>query len=362
MCQSPLQIKNPYLGLGHLGLGFLHDTVNTYIYVPCGHCPACTSLRQSWINQRVQMESLDNYLFYGTLTYNEDMVPWVHIGEYNLRVPRMSDFTNMVKRLRNEGYKFSYIVVSEYGGKTYRPHYHFMLSFPKETVIPNPRAGRFCVEMQLQSFESSLYDKILSSWCINIGTKRKPIYKPLCTFTRKYGRTNYELHYAKPQSNGLADVSFYVSKYICKFDQRTYKLIQKIKLDNSLSSEETSLLLTNVKPRCIISKEFGSYKRPSVINHINECLQRNPEQPTFYDIYTGKPTPLSRYYFKHFVTTQYALSRFYNSPSNELYSSHTDSNLTITEEIIKREKSIIREKKMQKNAKIMEKNLHDTDF
>ena len=137
MCISPIQIKNPYLGLGHLGLNRLHDTVNSYINVPCGHCPACTSLRQSWINQRVQMESLDNYLFYGTLTYKEDMVPWVHIGEYNLRVPDMSDFTKMVKRLRNEGMKFSYIVVSEYGGKTYRPHYHFMLSFTFITIIFN---------------------------------------------------------------------------------------------------------------------------------------------------------------------------------------------------------------------------------
>ena len=65
MCISPIQIKNPYLGLGKLGLNRLHDTVNTYINVPCGHCPACTSLRQTWINQRVQMESLDNYLDLG---------------------------------------------------------------------------------------------------------------------------------------------------------------------------------------------------------------------------------------------------------------------------------------------------------
>lgn len=362
MCISPIQIKNPYLGLGKLGLNRLHDTVNTYINVPCGHCPACTSLRQTWINQRVQMESLDNYLFYGTLTYNEVMCPWVHIGEYNLRVPRMSDFTNMVKRLRNEGYHFSYIVVSEYGGKTYRPHYHFMLSFPKDTVVPNPRAGRFCVQMQLHSFEIALYDKILKSWSINVGSKRNPVYKPLCTFTRKYGRTNYELHYATPHNNGLADVSFYVSKYICKFDKRTYKLLQKIKLDPNLSDEQTSTLLSKVKPRCIISKNFGSYKRPSVSKHINDCILRNPENPTFYDIFTGKPSPLSRYYVKHFVGIDYALSRFYNSDSSELYSSHIDNPLSTEETNIQREQHLNKLKKFEKNAKKLEKNLHNTDF
>lgn len=362
MCISPIQIKNPYLGLGHLGLNRLHDTVNTYINVPCGQCPACTSLRQSWINQRVQMESLDNYLFYGTLTYNEDMVPWVHFGEYNLRVPFMSDFTNMVKRLRNEGLKFSYIVVSEYGGKTYRPHYHFMLSFPKETVTPNLSAGRFTIQMQIHAFETSLYDKILSSWCVNVGSHRVPVYKPLLTYFEKYGRHNYELHFASPSQNGLADVSFYVSKYICKFDKRTSKLLQKIKLDNNLNDIETETLLSVVKPRCIISKQFGLFSRPSVSAHIKDCLKRNPEQPTFYDIYTGKPSPLSRYYTKHFVDIDYALSRFYNSDSSELYSSHIDNPLTTEELNIQREQHLNKLNKFKKNAENFEEIFHNKDF
>lgn len=362
MCLSPIQIKNPYLGLGHLGLNRLHDTVNTYINVPCGHCPACSSLRQSWINQRVQMESLDNYLFYGTLTYNEEMVPWVHIGEYNLRVPDMSDFTLMVKRLRNEGLIFSYIVVSEYGGKTYRPHYHFMLSFPKKSVTPNLSAGRFLLQMQVHNFENFLFDKILKSWCRNVGSRRVPIYKPLLTYFSKNGRHNYELHYASPSQNGLADVSFYVSKYICKFDKRTNKLLQKIKLDKSLSDSETSELISIVKPRCIISKQFGHFSRTSVRNHIMDCLKRNPEVPTFYDIYTGKPSPLSRYYTKHFVDINYALTRFYNSDSNQLYSSHIDSNLSSEEEKIKRQQDLNKLKKFNKNAKKFEEILHNKDF
>lgn len=362
MCISPIQIKNPYLGLGHLGLNRLHDTVNTYINVPCGHCPACTSLRQTWINQRVQMESLDNYLFYGTLTYNEEMVPWVHIGEYNLRVPDMSDFTKMVKRLRNEGMKFSYIVVSEYGGKTYRPHYHFMLSFPKEFITPNLSAGRFTLQMQIHSFEMFLYDKILSSWCRNVGSNRVPIYKPLLTYFEKYGHHNYELHYASPSKNGLADVSFYVSKYICKFDKRTNKLLQKIKLDNSITAEETSELIAKVKPRCIISKQFGHFSRPSVSAHIKNCLSRNPEQPTFYDIYTGKTSPLSRYYTKHFVDIDYALTRFYNSDSSELYSSHFDNPLSIEETNIQREQYLNKLNKFKKNSENLEETLHNKDF
>lgn len=308
------------------------------------------------------MESLDNYLFYGTLTYNEDMVPWVHIGEYNLRVPDMSDFTKMVKRLRNEGLKFSYIVVSEYGGKTYRPHYHFMLSFPKEFITPNLSAGRFTIQMQIHCFELSLYDKILSSWCRNVGSHRVPIYKPLLTYFEKYGRHNYELHYASPSQYGFADVSFYVSKYICKFDKRTNKLLQKIKLDNSLSDEETTELISKVKPRCIISKQFGHFSRSSVANHIKSCLIRNPEQPTFYDIYTGKPSPLSRYYCKHFVDINYALTRFYNSDSSQLYSSHIDNPLSTEEINIQREQHLNKLNKFKKNAENFEDIFHNKDF
>ena len=100
-----------------------HNWQDSRIEVPCGHCAACIHLRQIYLVQRVQMESLNNDLFYGTLTYNQSSLPLAIYDDIRFAYPDFSDWQKMIKMIRkyHPDLKFKYMLVSEYGGKKHRP-------------------------------------------------------------------------------------------------------------------------------------------------------------------------------------------------------------------------------------------------
>lgn len=338
MCNCPITIKNPYYGLGSKGLNFLHNTHDTHIQVPCGHCQQCVSLRQGFVGQRVQMESLNHDLFFFTLTYNNESLPTITKGDYTLSYPDYTHIQKMFKRIRKRlSYPISYFVVSEYGTKHGRPHFHGILSIPKHAKygLYHPK-------------EQEIFDLIKSEWKVNIGSNRKPVYKPLFTHVNTIRGRNYDCHYIMPMPGHDNDVSFYVSKYIVKYDKRVNDLISKIKLDPSLDDQDTHDLISLVKPRSVMSKSFGSWKDPDVASYINKCISRNGDIPQFYDIYTGKPMLLSPYYRKHFLTVDYRLTQYYNLSNSQCLDSFLpDDDLSDYEHMLDDLSSFEMEKKFQ---------------
>lgn len=126
MCVRPITIPNPNYGLSKVGFGFMKDCVSKFITVPCGHCPECIANKQMQFVQRIQMEELENHLFYCTLTYNNESLPVVTTSTgYDIRYADIRDVQNMIKRLRKSnvfGRPFRYFGVSELGSKKARPH------------------------------------------------------------------------------------------------------------------------------------------------------------------------------------------------------------------------------------------------
>lgn len=126
MCKKPQIIPNPNYGKSQHGFGFMKDCVSKFICVPCGHCEECVKNKQMQLVQRVQMEELENHLFYCTLTYNEDMIPKLTTSTgYDIRYADVSDVQRMMKRLLLSnafGRPFRYYAVSELGSKRGRPH------------------------------------------------------------------------------------------------------------------------------------------------------------------------------------------------------------------------------------------------
>ena len=126
MCTKPRLIPNPNYGCGKKGYGFLKDCVSKFITIPCGTCDECIKNKQMQFIQRIQMEELDNHLFYCTLTYNPDMMPIVSTSTgRDIRFADVSDVQDMMKRLRLSnafGRPFRYFAVSELGSKRGRPH------------------------------------------------------------------------------------------------------------------------------------------------------------------------------------------------------------------------------------------------
>lgn len=304
MCSSPITIKNPYFRLGSKGYNFLKNTVDSHIQVPCGNCPQCVAMRQSFFLQRVQMESLRSDLFYFTLTYNDQSLVFTEdLGDYNLPFPVFEDVQNMFKRLRSYGYNFRATYVSEYGRRRHRPHFHGILAVEKSSEHYSVVEKRF----------KNLF---WTEWRRNYGSSRCPLWYPLFTPVYKRGRcTTFDFHYIEPIKDHDNDCSYYVSKYITKYDSWIRSLISKIALDDNLSGEESMYLISLLKPRCNTSKDFGSWDDPKIYSYVNKCASRESlfTWPQFYDIYTGKQMPMSPYYGKHLVDFAHLYKRFDHS-------------------------------------------------
>ena len=176
-CEHPKRIINPYT-----------DEVQ---YVPCRKCASCLNKRSLEWSRRLESEcKFHRYSMFVTLTYDNAHLPvltpvynedgsireWHSNRDYDnsqvikheeryrpIRIQNSdvigvahvckSDVVKFFKRLRsnihyhfkqnniNESEKIRYFICSEYGSRTLRPHYHFILWFDSETICRE--FGRF---------------------------------------------------------------------------------------------------------------------------------------------------------------------------------------------------------------------------
>ena len=103
----------------------LKDT-NTGVTVPCGKCYECRKRRVSmWSFRLMQEAKVSTTAYFVTLTYDNAHVP---ITAKMFMSLCKSDLQKFFKRLRkNSEAKIRYYAVGEYGGKTWRPHYHIAM-------------------------------------------------------------------------------------------------------------------------------------------------------------------------------------------------------------------------------------------
>jgi hypothetical protein len=120
--------------------------------VPCGKCYNCKMKRASNWSVRLmkEYERSSNGVFV-TLTYSTEYVPITEKGYMTLDKKHVQNF---IKRLRqwHKGQTLSlrYYAVGEYGGKTYRPHYHILLFNAKFEFIE--RSWSDCVDKKNKKF------------------------------------------------------------------------------------------------------------------------------------------------------------------------------------------------------------------
>lgn len=317
MCYSPTLIKNPNRGR-HDSLAYLVDTNSQYIPVPCGHCGECIALRSSAVHQRVLLEELAGYPFFITLTYNNESLAYYECSNgFKIPYSPISDLQNMFKRLRkNESLtrRFRYYAITELGSKKGRPHAHILLFLERlaEDSVYTPI-----------NLEKIVWSEVLKEWRRNYGSTRNPDYRPLCTFIQrmKSGKLNstFDCHYVFPSLSGTTqDVSYYVTKYLCKDSVFRDKL--KKNLFGHLDFEEASEVWNKIKPRAISSLNFGfgiyddinprktsKSERLAVLSGlesaklVRDSILRSSiseKTPKFFDVQTGKALPLARYWYK----------------------------------------------------------------
>lgn len=95
--------------------------------VPCGKCYACANKRvNDWV-YRLEWERRRSFSSYFiTLTYNNENVPISKNGYMTCKIDHVQKF---LKRLRKHepDSNIKYYAASEYGSRTYRPHYHLII-------------------------------------------------------------------------------------------------------------------------------------------------------------------------------------------------------------------------------------------
>lgn len=316
MCLQPILIPNPNLGYR----GYLwqyKDTTSRYIPVPCRHCTDCIATRQSSYLQRCLLEEWTGHPFYCTLTYNEEALPILTTSQgYDIRFPDWHDLHICIKRLEKYfSRKFSYLFVSELGELRGRPHFHGLIFVRKED------SDTFS---DILNLEKELFDKLLYHWSRNVGTNRKPIYKPNLTYMRYYTRSGlrftYDLHFVHPSklSSGVDDVSYYVTKYMFKLSTRESRLQQALHMN--LDPEEYESVWKIARPRVFMSKHFGL----SALCHrayVDDCILRSYDSdfPCFFNPSNGKSMPLSRYYQNKCLTVDDWIHFRRNNPKDNVF-------------------------------------------
>lgn len=308
MCISPVRIRNPNKGCTAELLRKTTDCESTYINVPCGVCCECIAKKQSDLVQRVRVLSLDHFIFFYTLTYNNESLP-VYRCSTGFSIPYADhhDISCMFKRIRKDnlfGYPFLYLSVSERGKERSRPHFHGLIFIPKKYANGD--------HLFTAVMETKIRNVLFKEWRRNYGSTRSPVWKPLFTYHSKFvgGKrySNFECHYVTPHSseNGESDVAFYVTKYVLKTSANEVRLQQALCLN--LPPDEYAEAWRIVRSKCTKSLDFGSTTPLEVFyvkNQISSsCL--SPEGLHFLNP-DGSRAPLPRYYRKY-VTPEAAIS------------------------------------------------------
>lgn len=99
-----------------------------YEYVSCRKCEECISIRKNqWTFRILQEEQVSYSAEFVTLTYNDENLPsdGVSVRDCQLFFKRLREYIKAY--YPDSDAKIRYFLVSEYGSKRKRPHYHFIL-------------------------------------------------------------------------------------------------------------------------------------------------------------------------------------------------------------------------------------------
>lgn len=211
-----------------------------FAFVPCGKCEECRDVKKSQWTFRLRTE-LDwcrsqgwNIGFF-TLTYNDSHLPHIPKACFrdsaNYRVhPCFSrydvrTFIDNIRKRMHERYgvkSLRYMICSEYGDNTARPHYHGILSFPSTYEVIDKTTGEVTV-CPLPS--TDVFELIRDNW-----TDKGFVFPK--HFLGGVDRSGY-CHKPFLLQGDTEGVANYAAKYCCK-DMTFYDSIKDLDVVQSL--------------------------------------------------------------------------------------------------------------------------------
>lgn len=202
---------------------FLNQNWKWQDMIPCKKCIGCKIDNAKQWGARIYLETKDtkNNIFL-TLTYNNDNLPKNEKGIPSIKEKDWTTFINTLrKKFERKGEKgIKYIVASEYGSKTARPHFHAIIMNINLTDIKKTRIKSSKTKLPL--LESETINKIWNKGGAYFGTVTNESACYIAGYTIKGQQdTNYEELGINPQkirmSNGIG------KKYFEKNKDEIYK-------------------------------------------------------------------------------------------------------------------------------------------
>lgn len=281
-----------------------HDSHSACIYVPCGHCQDCVRARRYNLVQRCEMESLERYPYFITLTYNNEHLPkYICPDGKVIAYADRENVKKMFKRIRRHetiDRNWRYIAVSERGSKGNRPHHHILLFLEKRPEDD---------EWTPYIYEEMLYNLFRNEWRVNTSNDPfRPKYESLYTFKRKIkqGKINctFDCHYVKPHIDDISrNVTQYIFKYITKPSKYEKILFRQLKA--SLKGKEFEHAWRTVRSCYCASRFWGTQSdeadKPDekVLKHIKMCIEGYSNGfPQYYSPYSFDTCSLAPYYIQ----------------------------------------------------------------
>lgn len=224
MCLNPVNMvsRSKYVDLSRIGMSSAMNTFN------CGKCAECKQQMKNEYYYRAKAQydatiAKNGFVYWDTLTYNQKNVPVYEPDKGLVRGLENKtdkgmftfdrrDYVKFMKRLRinlaRAGYEIKdnlkYFFVSEYGGLTHRPHYHFVFYI----TIPEMTA-------------SIMNEFVVKSWQLGINDIEKT---PEQKVINGFGAINYVSKYVVKDDEYLKVIDKYCKKY--GIDEDDYKLLK----------------------------------------------------------------------------------------------------------------------------------------
>lgn len=171
----------------------VYSSIN-HRYVPCGQCYYCRQRKRYEWSCRSIMERLTwEHGYFITLTYNNDNLP----SDGGVSYEHADYFVdNLRKFFHQSDIGFSYYLMSEYGGKSLRPHYHMHLFTDASFDFVKKAVDRFWTKGFIKYGTSTLKSILYTSAFHLIPKEHNLPYpkKNFHIFTRGLGKSFVDKH------------------------------------------------------------------------------------------------------------------------------------------------------------------------
>lgn len=302
-----------------------------YIEVGCGKCAECRGKYFNSLLQRSLVENLSSYMYFVTLTYNNEHIPSLKLptGEV-IYYSNYEHIKSMFKRFRHSKHldrDFRYICVNEYGDTNHRPHFHLLIFVAKK--LSDDKYTPYTIE-------KILFDNLRVYYSENIGTRKNPKYVPLFTYKRRvtqHGiKTNYFVKYVHPEDNTpqldnpLNETYVKTIRYIIGYVNQGSSFDSKVRtfLDKQTDPILTKKLTNILRSKVYTSKGFGcGYNNGIAVYYDKISVRASLDTLNFSQFLQSLPHTYDEFK-QHFPELDLLLSKFIKANLMSLYKDHDD--------------------------------------